>query len=397
MELYILDQQFRRIHVIDKFKSLVWTERWQQVGDFVLDTESTVRDRSWLRPGNFLSILESNRVMQVETVEEKLDANGGLVLQAKGRSLEFAILGARVLANADFTNSPILFRNQPYDVVRNMVWRILRDLNLSPNDAFPNLTLTSGPFPLGDIPFPQRTIRWKVDGPTQLLTAIEEVCKLYSMGYRILREVDGYDLYFNVYTGNNRTTQQTKHEPVLFSSKLHNLRSTTHFQTIEGYANVAYVFSENVGVEKVAQNVDPNVSGYRRRVVATTAQIEQGETDIPDALDDQGEKALYSTRAEELFDGELGEHVEYTYGVHYGLGDLVEMRDTDGVTTRQRVTEQIFVADAEGDRSYPTLSKGEVSSLDTWLSRAGDTDTPDPDVATGGSWAAETTDTWKDL
>lgn len=57
------------------------------------------------------------------------------------------------------------------------------------------------------------------------------------------------------------------------------------------------------------------------------------------------------------FDGEINERSALRYGIDYDLGDLVELRNEDGFTFTRRVTEQIFVSDKEGERSYPTLSE----------------------------------------
>mgnify|MGYP002731915666 FL=1 len=36
MELYILNQTFQRVAVIDQYSSLIWTRRYWDVGDFEL-------------------------------------------------------------------------------------------------------------------------------------------------------------------------------------------------------------------------------------------------------------------------------------------------------------------------------------------------------------------------
>lgn len=57
------------------------------------------------------------------------------------------------------------------------------------------------------------------------------------------------------------------------------------------------------------------------------------------------------------FDGQLNERTNLQYGIDYDLGDLVELRNDDGLQYIRRVTEQIFVSDKEGERAYPTLSE----------------------------------------
>jgi hypothetical protein len=49
------------------------------------------------------------------------------------------------------------------------------------------------------------------------------------------------------------------------------------------------------------------------------------------------------------------------------LGDLVEVRNSDGYSNIKRVTEQIFSDDSEGEKSYPTLSSELVFISNSWL------------------------------
>jgi hypothetical protein len=66
------------------------------------------------------------------------------------------------------------------------------------------------------------------------------------------------------------------------------------------------------------------------------------------------------------FDGEIPEFSTYRYDVDYYLGDIIEVRNEDGVVNNVRVTEQIFSQDASGEKSYPTLSSRLVITPGVW-------------------------------
>ena len=86
-------------------------------------------------------------------------------------------------------------------------------------------------------------------------------------------------------------------------------------------------------------------------------------------------------------DGEIRQNSQYVYNRDYYLGDLVEMRNVDGVANQMRVTEQIFVSDKEGERTYPTLAINTFVSTGSWLS-----------MYPGLSWVdldTNTTDVWE--
>ena len=59
MEVYILDSLLRRVQTVEKFESLVWTERYSAWGDFEIHIVSTLENRNRFIPGVQLAIMES--------------------------------------------------------------------------------------------------------------------------------------------------------------------------------------------------------------------------------------------------------------------------------------------------------------------------------------------------
>jgi hypothetical protein len=88
MEVYILDSLYRRIEVVDKFESLIWTERWDDIGDFELHIPSSASAKALFHPDVNIATNDSVRVMTVETVEDTLDDEGRKMYKVKGRSIE---------------------------------------------------------------------------------------------------------------------------------------------------------------------------------------------------------------------------------------------------------------------------------------------------------------------
>jgi hypothetical protein len=132
--------------------------------------------------------------------------------------------------------------------------------------------------------------------------------------------------------------------------------------------NVAYVFSP-VGYQIVyAIGVDSTVSGFERKVLMVNA-TDITSTDVPTATAQmilRGREELAKNQSIFGFDGELT-NSSYQYYIDYDLGDLVEIQDEDGNVAKMKVTEQIFVSDKEGDRSYPTLTVSEIIAANTWF------------------------------
>lgn len=375
MEIYILDRLLRRSAVVDQFESLIWTERFSEIGDFELVINSTPASRGQFVTGVMVAINNSTRVMTVETVENKVDAQGKATLKVKGRSLE-AILQDRVAAPglenlADTPSWNVLGRAPT--IARYMFDEICVKGRLSPSDVIPYMS-SGNMYPEDTIPEPEEMLLWEQE-PDTLFNVIKKLCDLYDLGFRITRDFDTSKLYFNVYTGNDRTTEQSVLPVVRFSPDLENLQNTTELSTIEKSKNIAYVYSNQQGAQVVIpENFDPDTNGFERRVIFVKADDLKGEDEntppppeeITAHLIQKGRDALFLNRAWFAFDGELDQNTSYRYGVDYNLGDLVEMRNVDGVTNSMRVTEQIFVHDQAGERSYPTLSINKFIAAGWW-------------------------------
>ena len=47
---------------------------------------------------------------------------------------------------------------------------------------------------------------------------------------------------------------------------------------------------------------------------------------------------------------------QFQYGIHYNLGDVIEVEGNTGVVQSARITEYIRSQDAAGEKAYPTVS-----------------------------------------
>lgn len=370
MELYILDSLLRRIEVVDTFESLIWTERFAATGDFQLQIKSTRGTRMQFAEGTRLALRGSYRVMTVENVTNATDGDGRTILKVAGRSLE-SLLDDRVARDtlADLTIEPTwTLTGTPGDIARQIFNDICVRGDLDIGDKIPFIQ-PGTIFPADTIPESQTTITRQVE-PKSVYEAIKEICDSYDLGFRLVRNFDTSQLYFNIYAGNDRTTRQTVKTPVIFAMDYDNLQNTSEFSSIEKSKNVAIVLSEHGTAVVYGENVPSDVDGFDRRVMLVTASnIEATTPDIPGVLRQQGLEALAQARSFSAFDGEINQRGQYKYGIDYDLGDVVEIRSSDGIITYKRVSEQIFVSDSEGEKSYPTFSMNAFVAANTWLSQ----------------------------
>lgn len=368
MELYVLDSNFRRVEVIDTFESLIWTERQRDLGDFELLMVADGGKRDAYVKGTRFGLNESLRVMEVDTVEVTVSSDGLEMTKIKGKSLE-AVLDDR-MALAAMTNLNTTpkwtITNRPAAIARQVFSDICITGKLNVGDKLP--AVTTNVFPPDTIQEPLASITHDIE-PTTVLNAIKNLCDIHGMGFRLVRNLNGGSLMFNIYTGVDRTSKQDNFKAVVFSRKLDNLQNTTELKSIAGMKNVAVVISK-WGVRTVYPvGVAQNIAGFDRRVLyvqATDITIQDGP-ELQALLLKRGQEELTKYREVNAYDGEVSQYGSYKYGVDYHLGDLVEMRSDDDETTNMRVSEQIFVSDGEGDRSYPTLIIDTFVMSGTWI------------------------------
>jgi hypothetical protein len=323
-----------------------------------------------LKPGTLLAITESYRVMKVETFEDTTDAEGRQILSLKGRSLE-AILDNRVAISAltDLTTDPKwVLAGTATNIARQIFHDICIVGTISPTDVIPYV-IEGSIFPVDTIAEPTEIIGLEYD-PQSVYSVLSSTANLYDFGFRLVRNFDLSQLYFDVYMGSDRTTQQSILPAVVFAPNLDNLRNTTELTTSANYKNVAYVISPVGHAIVVPDLIDPDIEGFDRHVLLVKAD-DITDTDPPTAtalMIQRGNEELARNRQFSAFDGEISQDSGYQYGRDYNLGDLVELRNVDGATSNMQVTEQIFVSDRDGERSYPTLSINSFIMPGTWLS-----------------------------
>lgn len=371
MELYILNALLQKDIIVERYESLIWTERFADDGDFELHVLSTPENRKLFISGARLAMNKSYRVMEIDTIENSRNADGQRMLKITGASLE-RILSDRLAKQTlqDTTANPTwTVTGTPIEIAMKVFTDICVTGTLRVADRIPFIQ-TGSLFSPGTIAAPTLVQTLPLD-PQPVHDLVTAICAAYTLGYRLVRNFETSQLYFDVYTGNDRTTAQTTLSPVVFAPELDNLQDTTELKSVAGSKNVAYVFSPQGFQEVYPLGVDPSVSGFDRRVLLVQADPLEGDPTpelIAAYLRQRGKEELDQARGIVAFDGEITKSSNYQYGIDYDLGDLVEIRNEDGYTNNMRVSEQIFVSDVNGERSYPTLALSLLITPGSWLS-----------------------------
>jgi hypothetical protein len=391
MDILILDDQIRPVDIIDQYISLIWTERWDGIGDFELTIPSTPGNKNRLFPGVQVCIPQSRHVMLIESIEETIHADNGMVLKIKGRDL-ICVAEKRIAVWKDGVTGEILpFRTDlvlsPKDLILRKFKDTCFDSDIDADDNIPFLQdpeLGASLYPEDTIPEPIPTgVEW-TQKPMSLYAAIKEVADAYDLGYRLYRHPSQSKLYFNVSIGSDRTSAQTAVQPVIFSQDMANLIDTTELIDHSRHFNVIHViyFHKDELDDDVTTSViveAPEIAfssgGFQRKVkLLSVTQLPDGVADVVDYLTQLGNEELMKSRPVDIYDGEITQDSAYVYERDYYLGDLVEIRGTNGGAAYMRVVEQIFKSDSAGDSAYPSLITKTSITPGTWASWAYDTE-----------------------
>lgn len=347
MDLFMTFTDFRLARVIEKYESLVWTERYSEAGDFTLVVKETDLLGGPLLAYKFLISSESEKIMMIETIESTGRADGDDVITLKGRSVE-AILNYRSneIRNAD----EWILTGSVGDLCQRWVrWYLVNPTD--PLDKFERLT-TETTHPTNPI----MTFQSKRD---TIYNIVKGLCDSAGLGFRIRWDPVNEGMIFGVYEGLDRTNLDSLAYRI-YSEDTDNLMNSRVTASISNYRNHARVIGKRATVDVYAPGTSISVSGIDRRTLVIQA-TDVGDDARPIAEDKEilkqrGLEALMdeTNHASRLLDGDVPPN---RWDRGNGLGSIVFVKDNYGYQVKMRVTEEILSIDSSGLRVIPTFSE----------------------------------------
>lgn len=359
MDLYLLHPTtFIPQEIIDGFHSFIWTERYDDVGDFELVMPWYPGIRKKYPVGTYLGHSETNRGAVIEEGFDTTDPEGLKMFTVRGHLLEGMLHIRSVTPNRTRQLSWIMSSATPGEAAHELVKNVMVQGNLmSQNDIIDGLNMDQ--YTPND-----ETEQEEIAIPPQTLyTAVTSLCASELLGYRIrIHPGQNPRMTFGIYKGVNR-------EEVIFSSQLNSLVEESRIDSVNEFRTTAYVFcKDNIYREIVqAPRTSSAARNLNRRVMVVEAtDIDPFNEELPltqnetrALLKQRGLEALAGQKRRDYLDGLVPHYTNYVFRQHYDLGDIVSLSDQLGVNDTARVLEYIWVVDAEGKRSYPTFRSTE--------------------------------------
>ena len=95
MDIFLLDSSFRNYKLIEKYTSLLWTDRFREEGDFELVLPIGHSMLPEIHPGSWLGLSESHKIMKVDTLSNSFK-DGVALCTIKGLSAESLFRGRSI-------------------------------------------------------------------------------------------------------------------------------------------------------------------------------------------------------------------------------------------------------------------------------------------------------------
>lgn len=348
-EIYILDKNFDNFAVLDTFKSFIWTDRYNEAGDFEIETVANEYYLNIFRQDYYVYFSRSEHLMIIEQLEINSDAEDGNTIKVRGRSLE-ALLDRRVIWGWKTLNGSF----------QNGVKTLINENVISPENGrrrFPNFIFED----TNDAHIAELQMVTQYFGDN-LYDAIVDACKVLNVGFKVTLNSEKklvFKLYYSVF----HNCDQDENPFVIFSVDYDNLINSNYKSDMVNYKTVALIGGEGDGSEKRYTSYElpsGGGTGYDRREMYTdqqsvTSDLGEEELDSEDydqLLKSKGSEELAEKIVTEEFEGETMD-TSFVYGVDYNLGDVVTLRNEYGKSSISRVAEYTFSKNETEDKSYP--------------------------------------------
>jgi Siphovirus ReqiPepy6 Gp37-like protein len=375
MEPHTLNRNFIKQQIIDGFDSIIWTERYYGDSEVELVVPATPEMFTKLPLGTFLGLDKSDEIMILESFT--ID---------KGK---YKLTGISLLPWLDnrFVRTSAKHDDEHWyldcESVGWGLWAIVYYMCVTGSPYLNGTTPTGIPNPQ-TLAIPGLGLRDydKSGSPVKLAVpygpvykALREIATTYKYGMQITLDAvsdTSYSLGFRDYKGIDRTSAQSDNPVVRFSPQMDSFTDIKDLQSIAALKTIVYTFVPGLKPEEgqpdlrtspgISALSGPQYTGFDLRALQefegdiSTDQVGGNQQTLIDILNSRALDKLTNNQFVKSVDGEIVPDSQFQYGVHYNLGDVIEVEGNTGVVQTARITEYIRSQDQAGEKAYPTVS-----------------------------------------
>lgn len=372
MEPYTLDRNYEKQQVIDGFNSIIWTERYYGDSAVELVVPITAEMIKALPTGTFLGLEDSDELMILETRtfdEGKMKLSGISVLPWMNNRF--------VRSSASHEDRYwYLEGTTPGWLLWAMIYYMAIDgdyLDGTIPIGIPNPEILKLPgLGLNDYDKSGNSLKVGIPfGP--LYDAMKDIATTYEIGMKIVFDPHAPNpLGFRSYKGLDRTSTQTDNPVVRFSPQMDSLTDIKELESIAALKTLIYSFAPGLNPEEgspdlrtapgISSATGPQYTGFDLRAKLlfaddiTTDMVGGDSAKLLEILNSRAMDERTNDRYIKTVDGEIVPDNQFEYGLHYNLGDLIEVEGNTGTVQTSRITEYIRSEDSSGEKAYPTVT-----------------------------------------
>ena len=343
---------------IDIFSSLLWTDRYNQIGEFELVRPVMSDFQELVKPNNIFKLAGTKSAMFVEysTIEMGVENMPRHII--KGRSIT-SILTRRIIWN----------QTEVEGTVFECASKLLNENLINPDEIHGGEKRKIANFKIIDNRSEQPSLNSKVKMQFTAMTlydALFKIFELFNIGFKIELN-DKSEFEFVMYSGVNRSYSQDILPYVVFSSKYENLISSTWVSDALQMKNYVKIYGAGEGEKrKVAEfGYSDELKDLDRIELPVDARdisdkldsydVEIDSITYNDMLMKRGIEKLKEMSLTESFDGQVETSITYHLNEDFWLGDIVQIENEFGVTAPSRIIEIVHSQDDSGIKIYPTF------------------------------------------
>ena len=346
-DIYVYDRYLKLIGIVDTYKSLIWANRYNEVGDCELYIMATVENIELLQKNYYLVRPDDNSMIcQIKKIELNTDTESGDYLTVTGYDVK-CWLDQRIIWDIVSVDGNV------EEFIRDIVSQSLINTSLERKITDPagNSILYLGESAQFDTVTTEQ-ITYKRIGEK-----VREYCVRYGWGYRII--FSNGKLYFEMYQGADRSLT------VVFSDSYDNLITTTYSVNETHMGNVALVAGEGLGTERPR-----NVSGYAEGI--NRYELFVDAKDISKKISWEDLIEIYPT-VDEGGQGYITGNVEagYTYTLHLLDIQILDDRQLSELEIKYPSGQKVIIDNVEYYRiteipvaDLPSENPGSLSTVE---------------------------------
>ena len=305
VSLSIYDETLSRVAEIGTFVSLIWDEKYNDIGKFQLEMQQTSQAANIIKPKRFVGSTGKKTLMYITAVES-----------ANKKIIATGFPAVRLLKD----------RVSVKEIKNENVETALRGL-VSEMNPFPFVSL-------GEISGISAVFSNQISDKS-LLEYCTEMCQQTNCGFIMRHDKQNKKLLFEVY-------KPEENKALRFSPDYGNLSDESYSVSIGNFKNVAVVAGQGISESRVTVVVgDTETTGLNRNELYCDARFLQQTTDESDA---DYKKRLENYGFEKLAEQINIEKISFSinpedFGKKYNLGDVITcMLPTIGVKLKTRIT-----------------------------------------------------------